>query len=144
MSEFTYKGQVFHMHSCAACKTLHAFSDPIYRAMMERVGEMAVHCPNGHQWVFAKGETDLDKMRRERDRLAQAIAQRDDEITRQRDLRKHAERSAIAYKGKVTRLKNRASVGLCPCCNRSFQDLARHMAGKHPEFVIADHSQEES
>jgi hypothetical protein len=23
---------------------------------------------------------------------------------------------------------------VCPCCNRSFQNLRRHMATKHPEF----------
>jgi hypothetical protein len=27
--------------------------------------------------------------------------------------------------------------GVCPCCNRTFQNLARHMAGKHPDYEEA-------
>jgi hypothetical protein len=37
----------------------------------------------------------------------------------------------------VTRLKNRAAAGLCTCCNRSFQNLRKHMEIKHPEQVKA-------
>ena len=32
----------------------------------------------------------------------------------------------------LTRVKNRVSRGVCPNCNRTFKDLARHMASKHP------------
>lgn len=39
-----------------------------------------------------------------------------------------------AQKGQNTRLKNRIAAGVCPCCNRSFQNVARHMAGQHPDF----------
>lgn len=24
--------------------------------------------------------------------------------------------------------------GVCPCCNRSFKDVHRHMKSQHPEF----------
>lgn len=41
-------------------------------------------------------------------------------------------------KGVATRLKNRAAHGVCPCCNRTFQQLARHMSAKHPDFKTAD------
>ena len=40
-----------------------------------------------------------------------------------------------AAKGQISKLKKRASAGVCPCCNRSFQNLRRHMGNKHPEFV---------
>lgn len=39
-----------------------------------------------------------------------------------------------AYKGNVTKLKKRASAGLCPCCNRHFTNLQRHIASKHPDI----------
>ncbi|HEX9950777.1 MAG TPA: hypothetical protein VGB53_03340 [Rubricoccaceae bacterium] len=38
-------------------------------------------------------------------------------------------RRAAAQKGAHTRTKKRIAAGVCPCCNRTFQDLARHMAG---------------
>lgn len=40
-----------------------------------------------------------------------------------------------AARGQVTRLKNRAAAGVCPCCNRTFHQLVRHMAAKHPDFA---------
>jgi hypothetical protein len=35
----------------------------------------------------------------------------------------------------VTKIKNRVGHGVCPCCTRSFQNLARHMASEHPTFA---------
>lgn len=26
----------------------------------------------------------------------------------------------------------------CPCCNRTFQNLQRHMTSKHPDYVSLD------
>jgi hypothetical protein len=95
---------------------------------------MTITCPNGHPWVYAAGESDFDKLRRERDRLTQRIAEKDDEIAHQKLLREEAEKSAAARKGVITRLKNRASAGVCPCCNRTVLQMARHMATKHPGF----------
>lgn len=33
------------------------------------------------------------------------------------------------------RLRRRTAAGVCPCCNRSFVQLARHMKTKHPDHV---------
>ncbi len=35
----------------------------------------------------------------------------------------------------MTKVKKRAANGVCPCCNRTFSDLARHMKAKHPDFA---------
>lgn len=40
-----------------------------------------------------------------------------------------------AEKAAKTRLKNRVGKGVCPCCNRTFLDLQRHMQLKHPSFA---------
>lgn len=91
-------------------------------------------CPNGHGQIF-HGETEADKMRRERDRLAQRVAERDDEVRRQRELREAAERRTAAARGQVTKIKNRVGHGVCPCCNRTFENLHRHMTTQHPTFT---------
>lgn len=36
------------------------------------------------------------------------------------------------------RLRKRASAGVCPCCNRTFSQLARHMQTKHPTFIAQE------
>ena len=40
-----------------------------------------------------------------------------------------------AQKGVTTRLKNRVQKGVCPCCNRYFAQLQRHMTTQHPNFA---------
>jgi hypothetical protein len=86
----------------------------------------AFYCPNGHELSYRQSEA--EKLRLERDRLQQLLAQKDDEI---RDL-ENRRRAAV---GQVTRLRNRVGHGVCPCCNRTFQNLGRHMANEHPDFA---------
>lgn len=64
-----------------------------------------------------------ERLRAERDRAARLAAERD-----------QAEASARAYKGAATKARKRAKAGTCPCCKRTFQQLARHMASQHPDF----------
>lgn len=90
------------------------------------------HCPLGHSITYA--DTETDKLRRERDRLKQKIAQRDDEIKNWADMATAEKRRASALKGQLTKTRKRVQAGVCPCCNRTFQNLARHMNSKHPDF----------
>lgn len=95
------------------------------------------YCPNGHGQYYS-GANETERLRKQ---LAQEQHRREQieaERTRMRDERDAAERRASAARGRVTRLKNRAANGVCPCCNRSFQDLRRHMETKHPDFAKAE------
>lgn len=114
------------VEECGVCAVLFAFPETL------REKALADHsrrffCPNGHNLAYL-GKTEAEKLKdqldRERDRSARLASQRD-----------QVEASLRATRGVVTRMRNRASAGLCPCCNRTFQQLARHMAAKHPEFV---------
>jgi hypothetical protein len=85
-----------------------------------------IFCPLGHMHVPA-GKPEHERLReqleRSEARRARAVAERD-----------QAEASARAYKGAATRAKRRAAAALCPCCNRSFVQLRRHMASQHPDY----------
>lgn len=100
-------------------------------------------CPNGHQLSYRDSEN--DRVRRERDQLkqreawyAERLKEARQRADRERGARETAERQASARKGQITRLKNRAAAGVCPCCNRSFENLRRHMSSKHPHFVVEE------
>ena len=136
--ETVIHGQRMMLEECYTCKTTFAMDWHTYKAADFGKESFTFCCPYGHKQHYCTGEREIGKMRRDRDRLAQRVAEKDDEIKRQKDLREHAERSASAYKGKVTRLKNRAAAGLCPCCNRTFQNLHKHMTTKHPGFKQED------
>lgn len=116
--------------ACPVCKTYHGFERHIYETAKQRAEKQLIWCPNGHSWVYNSQKTmnEHERTRLERDRLKQQLAQKDDEIAA-------AERRAAAAKGQVTRLKKRATAGLCPCCNRHFDNLQRHMASKHKDEV---------
>lgn len=47
---------------------------------------------------------------------------------------KDTEHRRRAEKAAKTRLKNRAANGVCPCCKRTFKQLAAHMKTKHPTW----------
>ncbi len=57
--------------------------------------------------------------------------------TRGKD-RDHAQHQVRAYRGVITKTKRRIAHGVCPCCQRTFQDLARHMKGQHPGYTDTD------
>jgi hypothetical protein len=120
-----------NVHECPTCAIVYAIPADFDRRKQEDASRW--YCPNGHIVVYTKSDAD-----RLRDKLAAEEAARKRAEARevhQRDQRQAAERSAAAYKGRVTRLKNRAAAGVCPCCNRSFENLRRHMNIKHPDFA---------
>lgn len=119
---------------CYRCKCQVWIPDALYEAA-QRSSKVEFFCAFGHGQIFVQGETEAEKLRRERDRLTQRLAEKDDEITRQRDLREGTERRLAATRGVVTRIKRRVGNGVCPCCIRTFTNLASHMATKHPTFA---------
>ena len=120
---------------CIRCKCEVWITDALYEAAQHGRGKVEFYCGYGHSMVFAIGESDLNKMRRERDRLAQQLAERDDRITKLREENEHTERRRRAAAGQVTKIKNRVGHGVCPCCNRTFGNLASHMMNQHPNFI---------
>jgi len=93
-------------------------------------------CPSGCRISYL-GE-------REEDRLWRLVMDRDEALARERQSTEYARqraqtaiRSRNAMKGQVTKVKNRVAKGICPCCNRSFPQLAAHMESEHPDFAEA-------
>jgi hypothetical protein len=100
------------------------------------------YCPYGHQQHFPQGESKEQKLfaQLEAERLARQRAEQ--RVAYQADMRREAEeraekerRRANGYKGHATRITKRAKAGVCPCCNRTFENLRRHMDTKHPTFT---------
>lgn len=118
---------------CCKCGMVFGMPEEFYTTAKQLSESMTWYCPAGHPQHFVSGGTEAEKVRRERDILRQRLAMYSEQTDQERRARKAAERSAAAYKGAATRMKNRAKAGVCPCCNRTFQNLARHMATQHPD-----------
>lgn len=102
------------------------FGVPTHYLESRREDKKIFYCPNGHDLSYQ--ESLLDKVSRERDQLKQQLARKDDEIAAAKTLQTKAEQ-------KAKRIAKRANAGVCQCCTRTFSNLARHMATKHPDVA---------
>jgi hypothetical protein len=113
-------------------------NEPIWlatdREEMLRRSHQSFYCLWGHGQVFAEGESEESRLRRERDRLKQEEARLLQEIATERENLQRAERRVSAAKGQITKLKKRSAEGRCPCCNRVFVNLLSHMNSKHADY----------
>lgn len=118
---------------CCRCHMIFGVSSKFYENRKE--DHKLFYCPSCDTGQSFMDMSEKEKLRQENSRLLQRIALKDDEIKLQRDKKEMAQRSSIALKGVITRTKNRIAGGVCPCCNRNFQNLARHMATKHKDYA---------
>lgn len=122
------KATTFEVVSCGECGVQFALSSAFI--VSRKSDRKTFYCPNGHGRWFP-GETAADKAQRlaseldiERTRLAQRNKQLD-----------YARRAAKANGTRLRKVKQRVGHGVCPCCNRTFAQLAQHMATKHPSYA---------
>ena len=99
------------------------------------------YCPRGHQQYYTHKERLEDKLRQAQQELTLAREDIDywqSEAEEQAGRATVAKRQAAAAKGQLTKVKKRVGNGYCPCCNRQFINMQRHMAAKHPEYKEGD------
>jgi septal ring factor EnvC (AmiA/AmiB activator) len=92
-----------------------------------------IYCPHGHALTWR--ETEADRLRRERDLLKQRQAMLEDEARAARAEASAATARATKAEAAERKLKKRAAAGTCPCCQRTFANMASHMKSQHPDFV---------
>lgn len=100
------------------------------------------YCVHGHTRWFPPGKSEEEKLRDQlnaeriaRQRAEQRVAEKADEAQAAWNTATRERNRANGYKGHATRITKRAKAGVCPCCNRTFKQLAAHMANQHPEFT---------
>ena len=88
-------------------------------------------CPNGHDQSYpAKSEAEIARAH------AQQIEQKlQAQINEERHAKLAAQKEIEDLKKKQRKMQSRISRGVCTCCNRTFEDLARHMASKHSNII---------
>ncbi len=131
MATITYSDTLVSTN-CVACGIV--FAVPEDWLANSRNNHRDFWCPNGCRLSF-RGETEAEKLAKQlastRANLDQAeMATRD----KQRQVESAQRQEALARK-ETERVKRRAKAACCPCCNRTFVQLRKHMAAKHPEFV---------
>lgn len=122
--------QEFFVEECASCGVMFAVTQEFYAECLRRKRERPFYCPNGHQqWYTGKSDEQLRKEAEQRARDAELRAQTE------HDQRLAAERELKQERKRATAERKRVAAGVCPCCNRSFVQLTRHMKTKHPDYT---------
>lgn len=116
----------FQLICCYKCGVPFQVPEDLYDQKLMRDRKL-FWCPNGDVQRFIS-ETEAKRLQRELDK----------EKLRSRTLRSERDferNSARALKGHLTRTRKRVGSGVCPCCSRTFQQLARHMKARHPAYT---------
>lgn len=107
--------------TCCSCGVPFAMPDYLKEQCLQKKSGKMFYCPNGHSQYYL-GETDAQKLQRQLDW--------------ERSQRQTAELNLEREKRKLKAIETRTKEGVCPCCNRTFSQLSRHMKMKHPEFAV--------
>lgn len=136
----------FVTHTCCAAGCHIAFAVPAEWDQQKRRDHSSFYCPNGHRQRYT-GESDLEKAERLRKEAERRESERVNSVQAQLNETRHAlevaKRQAAIEKGKLTRHRNRVNRGVCPCCTRTFQNLARHIETQHPEQLDPAHERKQ-
>lgn len=132
---------VLEATSCAKCGVTFAVPDSWLVSL--RKSGATFYCPAGHSLSYGDGEVGrlrkmLDEANRKATRLAGQVHTAWSEVDEAKRQGAHEAARANGYKGVLAKTKKRIAAGCCPCCNRTFTNLQRHMATKHPAFVARD------
>lgn len=115
---------------CPYCGMLYGVTKE-YEAR-RRADARPFYCPDGHSQSFK--ESDYDRLNKKQKETEQARIKAEQEILK-------ARAEIHRQQQKMKKVRARVGRGVCPCCNRSFEVLERHMATKHPDYKATNVTQ---
>lgn len=123
MSQFS-NNEWFEVERCCNCGMSFAMTTDFMRR--RRDDRKMFYCPAGHPQHYT-GKTEAQKLKEDLERKNQML---DAAQARAATAEREREQVTKAHQKMRTRVMN----GVCPCCNRTFQNLMQHMQSEHPEF----------
>lgn len=124
MAQFS-NNEWFEVLRCRNCGMAFAMTTEFQRRRSNDHKEF--YCPAGHSQYYT-GLTEAQKLK---DQLERECQQRKAAEARASMAAHERDRIAKAH----STMRQRVVNGVCPCCNRTFQNLLNHMRTEHAEFV---------
>lgn len=122
--------RVLVTETCAQCGMV--FGIPQEFETLRRADKKDFYCPSGHSLVY-RGETKEQVLQREVEALKEENKAAWDQALDAANKTRAEKRAHASTKGALTKVRKRASAGVCLHCNRTFQNVARHMTTQHAE-----------
>ena len=112
---------------CGKCGGVFALNEAF--TSHARANRGAYYCPYcDTRWSW--NESDTDRLRKQLESKERELREAKCETLRQSNLKE----LEMKEREKSEKKLRRVNKGVCPCCNRSFNNLHRHMETKHPEL----------
>lgn len=126
-SRITYTGALV-VTSCGVCSIRFAMPEDLERRAREQGKAFdGFYCPQGHTLIYRDGEND---------RLKRELASAESRNTHLGDQLHASIEEAEKIRLQVLKDRHRIANGVCPCCQRSFENVRRHVQGQHPEYDL--------
>ena len=120
--------------NCGKCGGTYAINERYREQMYQQGGSWnCPYCECG--WGYSQNNEN-SKLKEQIETLERSKKFLERQAENARNAERYQKNCARAQKAAKTRIKNRIKNGVCPCCNRTFKQLAAHMKNKHPNYVI--------
>lgn len=114
----------FTLETCCRCGIPFFMPTYHFKRLLANKGE-SFYCPNGHGQHYT-GKTEAEILKAKLEQVQKENEEREQEL-------QNKWLDALGEKNKLEKQLKRVHKGICPCCNRTFVNLERHMKTKHPE-----------
>ena len=134
MSDVKYVTLAIERVDCANCGLTFGVSAEFIRK--RRDDHVGFWCPNGHSNYYPQ-QNETERLREQlaqTERINAAITADLQSVCAERD---HHWTERKKVNTRMRHLKERVKHGVCPCCHRTFKQLARHITSKHPHFAAS-------
>lgn len=118
--------------TCCNCGMFFALPEDVRNRRVE--DRKSFFCPAGHSQSYT-GETEAQRLARELEQMKAARNRSEERETNLRKQNQTLEHRLHGTQGALTKAKKRIGKGACPCCNRHFSNVQKHMATQHPGYA---------
>lgn len=123
--------------NCGECGGTYAINERYRKQAFEHGSSW--HCPYCKvAWGYNYDDSPLEEAKKEAAHQKQLAGKERKKREWAEQETKHVEARRRGEKAAKTKIKNRIANGVCPCCQRSFKNLHRHMQNKHPDYSTSD------
>lgn len=128
MSTMTFTQEItLEKITCPDCTGVFAMNaEKLAFARKHSGGYFCPYCGQQRGWWKSEAQKRVEelevRLKREMDQMSIQLAGK-----------QAAERRAANAEAALARSQKRAKAGVCPCCHRTFKQLAAHMKSKHPQ-----------
>lgn len=116
--------QMVNLTTEECCKCGMVFAMPEQFQKRRRDDGDRFFCPSGHAQVYTKPRIKI---------IEEQLEEAERKMRAAKCEALNAQSRAQQAEEKLRKQTKRVHAGVCPCCNRSFTNLRRHMATKHKE-----------